>query len=78
MRFAVKLVYKMVSAVNIGLGVGCIVIAALMAIIGGWFSYTGFRNREWSSILLAILIFAVAIFAVINAVNLFVPRLIPI
>jgi hypothetical protein len=28
--------------------------------------------------LLAILIFAVAIFAVINAVNLFVPRLIPI
>jgi amino acid permease len=78
MRFAVKLVYKMVSAVNIGLGVGCIVIAALMAVIGGWFTYSGIKNREWSSVLLAILIFCVAIFAVINAVNLFAAKLSPV
>lgn len=64
----------MVGAVNIGLGIGCIVIAVLLAVIGGWFSYAGFKKREWSSVLLAILIFGVAVFAIISAVNLFATR----
>jgi len=68
----------MVSAVNIGLGIGCIVIAVLMLLIGGWFSWTGFRDREWSSVFLSALIIAVAVFAIVSAVNLFSTRLIPI
>ena len=68
----------MVSAVNIGLGIGCIVIAVLMAAIGGWFSFTGFRDREWSSVALSVLILAVAAFAVVSAVTLFSTRLTPI
>ncbi|MBN1376180.1 MAG: hypothetical protein JXA01_08505 [Dehalococcoidia bacterium] len=68
----------MVSAVNIGLGIGCIVIAVLMAVIGGWFTWTGIKDREWSSVVLAALIFGVAVFAVISAVNLFSTRLTPV
>lgn len=68
----------MVSAVNIGLGIGCIVIAVLMLAIGGWFSYTGIRDREWSSVILSLLIIGVAVFAVISAVNLFSIRMTPI
>ena len=58
-------------AVNIGLGVGCLVIAVLMAVIGGWFSYAGIRDRDWSAVVLAVLILAVAVFAVVSAVSLF-------
>ncbi|MHB8085574.1 MAG: hypothetical protein ACYDHZ_07100 [Dehalococcoidia bacterium] len=58
-------------AVNIGLGIGCLIIALLMALIGGWFSYAGFRDRDWSGVVLAILILAVAVFAVVSAVSLF-------
>ena len=61
----------MTSAVNIGLGVGCVVIALLMTAIGGWFIWSGFRDREWSSVVLSILIFAVAAFASVSAYNLF-------
>ncbi|MBN1691572.1 MAG: hypothetical protein JW901_11170 [Dehalococcoidia bacterium] len=68
----------MVSAVNIGLGTGCIVIAVLMVVIGGWFIWTGIKDREWSSVVLAVLIFAVAVFAAISAVNLFSTRLTPV
>ncbi len=58
-------------AVNIGLGIGCLIIAVLMALIGGWFSWTGLRDKDWSALLLAILILAVAVFAVVSAVTLF-------
>jgi drug/metabolite transporter superfamily protein YnfA len=58
-------------AVNIGLGIGCLIIAVLMAVIGGWFSWSGLRDRDWSALMLAILILAVAVFAVISAVSLF-------
>jgi hypothetical protein len=68
----------MVSAVNIGLGIGCIVIAVLMLAMGGWFSWTGFRDRDWSSVFLSVLILAVAVFAVVSAVNLFSTKLTPI
>jgi uncharacterized membrane protein YccC len=68
----------MVSAVNVGLGIGCLVIALLMAVIGGWFVWTGARDREWSSIVLAVFIYGVAAFAVISAVNLFSARLVPV
>jgi len=68
----------MISAVNIGLGIGCIVIAVLMAAIGGWFSWTGIRDREWSSVILSLLIFGVAVFAVVSAINLFSTKLSPI
>jgi hypothetical protein len=42
-----------------------------MAVIGGWFSWSGLRDRDWSALMLAILILAVAVFAVISAVSLF-------
>ena len=58
-------------AVNIGLGIGCLVIAVLMAVIGGWFSWTGLRDKDWSAVVLAILILAVAVFAIVSAVSLF-------
>ncbi|MGA2367145.1 MAG: hypothetical protein ABSF74_01020 [Dehalococcoidia bacterium] len=58
-------------AVNIGLGIGCLVIAVLMATLGGWFSWTGLRDKDWSAVALAILILAVAVFAVVSAVSLF-------
>lgn len=57
--------------VDIGLGIGCLIIAVLMALIGGWFSWTGLRDKDWSALLLAILILAVAVFAVVSAVSLF-------
>ncbi len=59
------------SAVDIGLGIGCLIIAILMAGIGGWFSWTGFKDKDWSALFLAILILAVAVFAVISAISLF-------
>jgi len=62
---------KMPSAVHIGLGIGCLVIAVLMVTIGVWFSWSGFRDRDWSAVLLALLIIAVAVFATISAFNLF-------
>jgi hypothetical protein len=62
----------MQSAVDIGLGIGCLIIAMLMAGIGGWFCWTGFKDKDWSALFLAILILAVAVFAVVSAINLFI------
>lgn len=59
------------STVNLGLGIGCLLIAALMAIMGGWFIWSGLRDRDWSSVGLSIIIFAVAAFACISAYKLF-------
>jgi hypothetical protein len=64
-----------VSPVNIGLGIGCIIIAVLMVTIGIWFIWTGIRDREWSSIILSVLILAVAAFAIVSAYNLFATKL---
>lgn len=58
-------------ALNVGLGIGCLVIAVLMGLIGGWFMVNGVRDRDWSAILIAGLILALTIFALISAVTLF-------
>ena len=57
--------------VNLGLGIGCMVIAVLMAAIGMWFVVNGVKDRDWSAIIVAILILAVAAFALSSAVALF-------
>jgi len=57
--------------VNLGLGAGCVLIAALMALIGTWFVVNGVKDRDWSAIVVAALILAVAVFALSSAVGLF-------
>ena len=57
--------------VNLGLGIGCMVIAVLMAAIGTWFIVNGVKDRDWSGIIVAILILVVAAFALSSAVALF-------
>lgn len=57
--------------VNVGLGLGCLLIAVLMGSIGAWFAFSGFKDRDWSAIVVATLILAVAIFALGSAVGLF-------
>ena len=57
--------------VNLGLGAGCVLIAALMALIGTWFMVNGIKNRDRSAIVVAALILVVAVFALGSAVGLF-------
>jgi len=57
-------------SVNAGLGAGCALIAVLMALIGAWFAVNGVKDRDWSSIFVAVLILAVAVFAMSSAVGL--------
>ncbi len=57
--------------VNLGLGIGCALIAAPMAVIGVWFGVNGVKDRDWSTLIVAILILAVVVFAAISAVGLF-------
>jgi len=59
-------------ALNIGLGIGCLVIAALMGLIGGWFMVNAIRDKDWSVIFVAAMILALAIFALTSAVMLFI------
>ena len=61
----------MVSTVNIGLGIGCVIIGLLMAFLGVWFMWNGFKDKDWSSVVLSVMIFGVAAFAGVSAYNLF-------
>ncbi|MGA2157603.1 MAG: hypothetical protein ABSG90_00145 [Dehalococcoidia bacterium] len=58
-------------AVDIGLGIVCLIIAFLMALIGRWLSWIGFRDKDWSAVVLALMILAVTIFAVVSSIGLF-------
>jgi hypothetical protein len=58
-------------SLNIGLGIGCLVIAALLGIIGGWYMANAIKDRDWSAIFVAALILALTIFAFNSAVMLF-------
>ena len=58
-------------ALNIGLGIGCLVIAVLTGLIGGWFMVNGIRDKDWSAVFIAALILALTIFALSSAVMLF-------
>jgi hypothetical protein len=62
---------KVNIGVNLGLGAGCVLIATLMALIGTWFMVNGVKDRDWSAIVVAALILAVAAFALSSAVGLF-------
>ena len=57
--------------VNLGLGLGCVLIAALMGLIGTWFAVNGIKDRDWSAVVVAVLILVVAVFALGSAVALF-------
>jgi hypothetical protein len=59
-------------ALNIGLGIGCLVVAVLMGLIGGWFMVNGVRDKDWSAIFVAAMILALTIFALSSAVMLFI------
>lgn len=52
---------------NVGLVVGCIIIGILMLAIGGWFCMTGVKDRDWSTVVLAIMVLGVAGFAFYSA-----------
>jgi uncharacterized YccA/Bax inhibitor family protein len=55
---------------NIGLAAGCMVIGLLMLFIGGWFSFTGLRDRDWSTFFFSLMILGVAAFAFYSAYSL--------
>ena len=54
-----------------GLAIGCIIIGVLMLVIGGWFFFTGLKDREWSTVILSVMILGVAGFAFYSAYHLF-------
>jgi hypothetical protein len=60
-----------VGMLNIGLGIGCLLVAALMTFWGAWFVFNGFKEREWGSVILDALGIGLACFAIYGAVNLF-------
>lgn len=61
----------MSATLAIGLAAGCIVIGVLMLVIGGWFCFTGIRDKEWSTLFFSLMILGVAGFAFYSAYHLF-------
>ena len=59
------------QTVNVILAIVCIVIGLLLMLLGGWFLWSGLKNRERPSVVIAILIFILAVFAFVGAFNLF-------
>ena len=60
-----------VGMLNIGLGIGCLLVGGLMAFWGVWFIINGIKEKEWGSVFLGILGVGLACFAVYSAINLF-------
>jgi hypothetical protein len=56
---------------NTGLAIGCIVIGVLMLVIGGWFCFTGVKDKDWSTFVFSLMILGVAGFAFYSAYHLF-------
>jgi hypothetical protein len=59
-------------ALNTGLAIGCIIIGALMLVIGGWFTINGIRDKDWSTFIFSLMILGVAGFAFYSAFHLFI------
>ena len=60
-----------IQSVNIALGILCIIISVLLALLGSWFLWTGLKNRDRVSFILSIFIFALAGVAIFGAYSLF-------
>jgi len=61
----------MQATLNIGLGIGCLVVGGLMAFIAIWFGLNGIKEKDGVSVFFGLAILGVAVFAFVSAFNLF-------